>query len=153
MTFGTRDTSGELSRDFSSSLVTSADLTSHAIMYFIAGVTFGIFMGIHLSISQYNIVRKNPLEKLSEALIVNNEVVFDGDFLEMFCKVGDRISIQSVFYGLRLEENLLIGEECSLQSALGVIEKHCQGKSKCSVEVSPKNFPSSDKEYGCLNQR
>ena len=86
----TTRTSGQLSRDFSS-LVTSANLTSHANMYFDTPIILGIFMGIPVSLSQYNIVRNNPLEKLSRSLVKIEVNACDGDSIEMKCTDGNKV--------------------------------------------------------------
>ena len=115
-------------------------------------------MGIPVTICQYNIVRENPLEKLSASLIVINEQACDGDYLNLVCQDGTKISIQSVFYGIQSKgqshcwgNEIEVREDCSVQSAVGVVEKHCQGKTECSVQVSPDNLQGQDRT--CLTNR
>ena len=115
-------------------------------------------MGIPITICQYNIVRENPLEKLSASLIVIDEQACDGDYLKLVCQDGTKISIQSVFYGIQSDDKSSCGgnetevrKDCSVQSAIGVVEKHCQGKTECSVEVSPDNLQGQD--INCLTNR
>ena len=69
-----------------------------------------------------------------------------------------QISIQSVFYGRQSKENSFCleketvqVEDCSVQTALGVIEKNCQGKTECSIQVLPLHLQGENE--ACLSMR
>ena len=114
----------------------------------------GMFIGMPVSISQYHIIRENPLKKLSESLIVIQEYGCDGETVKMFCQDENKISIQSVFYGIQSKEDISCGgnktENCSVQSAIGVVEELCQGRTSCSVKVSPTDLQGKDER--CLSK-
>ena len=114
--------------------------------------------------SQYNIIRINPLKKLSESLTTHHEEQQDGEYMSLQCPEGTKvviclayqlsiffyfffqISINSAHYGSRpVSENLSsrISDSlhfCLVRSFIHFVELECQTKQNCTFEVSEKKI-------------
>ena len=87
-------------------------------------ITLALCLG---TLTQYNIIRQNPLAAVSDMLVVNTADGDHGETVSLSCGDNTKISILSVYYG---------DDGCSVEGAIGVVERLCQGEVQCDIVVA-----------------
>jgi len=106
--------------------------------------------------SQYQVVRRDPLAELSSTLHTRQSAACDGEELKMECPSGTKISIQLVQYGRLTPDDQVCPanirypgtsiskgeneEKCLILEAIRTVEERCHGRESCTLTASPESL-------------